>query len=73
MAGIEIENSLNAEVYENEATENTGGILVFDLPDLILKKEEIRRFIKTTYTTITSQILLQKGILLLKFPTEQAC
>lgn len=38
VAGIEIENSLNAEVYENEATENTGGILVFDLPDLILKK-----------------------------------
>ncbi|AFK02255.1 parallel beta-helix repeat-containing protein [Emticicia oligotrophica DSM 17448] len=38
VAGIEIENSLNAEVYENEATENTGGILVFDLPDLVLKK-----------------------------------
>lgn len=38
VAGIEIENSINAEVYENEATENTGGILVFDLPDLILKK-----------------------------------
>lgn len=38
VAGIEIENSINAEVYDNEATENTGGILVFDLPDLILKK-----------------------------------
>lgn len=38
VAGIEIENSLNADVYENEATENTGGILVFDLPDLVLKK-----------------------------------
>lgn len=38
VAGIEIENSINAEVYENEAAENTGGILVFDLPDLILKK-----------------------------------
>ncbi len=38
VAGIEIENSINAEVYENEATENTGGVLVFDLPDLILKK-----------------------------------
>jgi parallel beta-helix repeat protein len=38
VAGIEIENSINAEVYENESTENTGGILVFDLPDLILKK-----------------------------------
>lgn len=38
VAGIEIENSLNAEVYDNESTENTGGILVFDLPDLVLKK-----------------------------------
>lgn len=38
VAGIEIENSLSAEVFDNEATENTGGILVFDLPDLVLKK-----------------------------------
>jgi parallel beta-helix repeat protein len=38
VAGIEIENSLNAEVYHNEAYNNTGGILVFDLPDLKLKK-----------------------------------
>jgi len=38
VAGIEIENSLNAEVYNNEAYNNTGGILVFDLPDLKLKK-----------------------------------
>jgi len=38
VAGIEIENSLRAEVYNNEAVENTGGILVFDLPDLIQKK-----------------------------------
>lgn len=38
VAGIEIENSLRAEVYENEAWENTGGILVFDLPDLVQKR-----------------------------------
>lgn len=34
VAGIEIENSVNADVYENVATNNTGGILVFSLPDL---------------------------------------
>ena len=34
VAGIEIENSTFADVYENTATMNTGGILVFDLPDL---------------------------------------
>lgn len=38
VAGIEIENSLHAEVYQNEAYENTGGILVFDLPDLVQKR-----------------------------------
>ncbi len=32
VAGIEIENSKFADVYENETTRNTGGILVFDLP-----------------------------------------
>lgn len=38
VAGIEIENSQMADVYDNESTENTGGILVFDLPDLVQKK-----------------------------------
>ena len=38
VAGIEIENSTMADVYECEAIENTGGILVFDLPDLPKKK-----------------------------------
>jgi parallel beta-helix repeat protein len=34
VAGIEIENSTYADVYDNVATNNTGGILVFDLPGL---------------------------------------
>lgn len=34
VAGIEIENSYYADVHDNLAIENTGGILVFDLPDL---------------------------------------
>lgn len=34
VAGIEIENSIGADVYGNRAEYNTGGILVFDLPDL---------------------------------------
>lgn len=38
VAGIEIENSMYADVHDNEATNNTGGILVFDLPDLPVKK-----------------------------------
>jgi len=38
VAGIEIENCYEAEVFDCEATNNTGGILVFDLPDLPQQK-----------------------------------
>ena len=34
VAGIEIENSRRADVHGNLATHNTGGILIFDLPNL---------------------------------------
>ncbi len=34
VAGIEIENTFDADVYENVATDNTGGILVFNMPNL---------------------------------------
>ena len=34
VAGIEIENTVGADVYGNLATNNTGGVLVFNMPDL---------------------------------------
>ena len=34
VAGIEIENCNNADVYGNVATNNTGGILIFNMPNL---------------------------------------
>lgn len=34
VAGIEIENSVNADVYDNTTTKNTGGILIFNMPNL---------------------------------------
>jgi parallel beta-helix repeat protein len=34
VAGIEIENSFGADVHDNVATNNTGGVLVFNLPGL---------------------------------------
>jgi len=37
VAGIEIENCIDADVYDNVATNNAGGLLVFDLPGLIVK------------------------------------
>jgi parallel beta-helix repeat protein len=38
VAGIEIENTTNAWVWKNQALYNTGGILIFDLPDLLKKR-----------------------------------
>jgi parallel beta-helix repeat protein len=38
VAGIEIENSTDAEVVGNHAHDNTGGVLVFNLPGLPMKE-----------------------------------
>lgn len=37
VCGIEIENCINSDVYENYSHDNTGGIVVYDLPGLPLK------------------------------------
>ncbi|MES5814321.1 parallel beta-helix domain-containing protein [Pseudoxanthomonas sp. Soil82] len=44
VAGIEIENTINADVYGNVATNNTGGILVFNMPALKQPGGNIRVF-----------------------------
>ena len=44
VAGIEIENTTNADVFDNEAFDNTGGILVFDLPGLTKTGNSVRIF-----------------------------
>jgi len=47
VAGIEIENTVNADVYGNTAINNTGGILVFDMPDLPQSGHSTRVFRNT--------------------------
>jgi parallel beta-helix repeat protein len=48
VAGIEIENSKFVDVFENIAENNTGGILVFDLPNLpVMGGQHIRVFKNT--------------------------
>lgn len=44
VAGIEIENTIGADVYGNLATNNTGGILVFNMPDLPQEGHSTRVF-----------------------------
>ncbi|HUH74607.1 MAG TPA: parallel beta-helix domain-containing protein [Chitinophagales bacterium] len=42
VAGCEIENTTNAEVFDNEFYGNTGGLLIFDLPGLSKKGGKIK-------------------------------
>jgi parallel beta-helix repeat protein len=44
VAGIEIENTIDADVFDNVAENNTGGILVFNLPGLSQRGERTRVF-----------------------------
>lgn len=57
VAGIEIENSTNADVYMNKAFDNSGGILIFDLPGLVQASgNNIRIFDNDTYENNTSNV-----------------
>ena len=47
VAGIEIENTVGADVYGNTTVNNTGGILVFNMPDLPMEGHSTRVFQNT--------------------------
>lgn len=53
VAGIEIENTVNADVYNNVATNNTGGILVFNMPNLPQVGGAVRVFENEVYANNT--------------------
>lgn len=44
VAGCEIENTQDAEVYNNEFYNNTGGFLIFDLPNLSQRGGNVRAY-----------------------------
>jgi len=49
VAGIEIENTIDADIYDNVATGNTGGILVFNMPALQQDGRRTRVFNNEVY------------------------
>ncbi|WP_339334389.1 parallel beta-helix domain-containing protein [uncultured Maricaulis sp.] len=53
VAGIEIENCIGADVYGNTATNNTGGILVFNMPNLPQPGYHTRVFDNDVYANNT--------------------
>lgn len=68
VAGIEIENTLHADVYENTAENNTGGILVFDLPGLQLKNGGDVRVFKNKITNNNTNNFAPKGAMVGEVP-----
>jgi len=68
VAGIEIENSVNADVYENTATDNTGGILVFSLPDLPKKDGRVCRVFNNTVVENNHDNFAPKGNIVATVP-----
>ena len=68
VAGIEIENSIDADVYNNVATNNTGGILVFDMPNLTQAGHHTRVFNNQVINNNTKNFA-PKGNIVGKVPT----
>jgi parallel beta-helix repeat protein len=69
VAGIEIENSYNADVHDNLATKNTGGILVFDLPNLLQKGGRNVRIFENVVVDNMTPNFAPKGNIVANVPT----
>lgn len=72
VAGIEIENSTFADVYDNVATNNTGGILVFDLPNLPVQGGRNTRVFNNQISNNNVQNLRPRATSLAKYLRAQA-
>jgi len=68
VAGIEIENCTRADVYENLATDNAGGILVFTMPDLPRKDGRHCRVYKNTVQANNHENFAPKGNIVATVP-----
>jgi parallel beta-helix repeat protein len=69
VAGIEIENSTHADVYGNTVTNNTGGILVFNLPGLPVKDGRKTRVYKNHIFENNTDNFAPKGNMVATVPT----
>jgi parallel beta-helix repeat protein len=69
VAGIEIENSSNADVYDNVATHNAGGILVFDLPNLKVMGGHSTRVFRNQIVENDTQNFAPPGNIVANVPT----
>jgi parallel beta-helix repeat protein len=68
VAGIEIENCTKADVYENLATDNSGGILVFTMPDLPTKDGRVCRVFNNKVLANNHENFAPKGNIVASVP-----
>jgi parallel beta-helix repeat protein len=61
VAGIEIENTVDADVFDNVATNNTGGILVFNMPNLSQEGARTRVFQNQVFGNNTENFAIPGG------------
>ncbi|QDT64901.1 parallel beta-helix domain-containing protein [Calycomorphotria hydatis] len=69
VAGIEIENTINADVYDNVAENNTGGLLVFDLPGLQQKNGGNVRLFRNKVINNNTENFAPKGAMVAEVPS----
>ena len=68
-AGIEIENCIGADVYDNISKNNTGGILVFSLPGLTIKNGADCRVFNNTITANNHENFAKEGAMVATVPS----
>ena len=68
VAGLEIENTINGEVYNNLAEHNTGGMLIFDMPDLPQANGDRIKFYNNTMVDNNGENFAPEGMVVSTIP-----
>jgi parallel beta-helix repeat protein len=69
VAGIEIENTICGEVYDNKAIQNAGGMLIFDMPDLPQAKGDKIKFYNNLMEDNNGENFAPKGMVVSTIPS----
>lgn len=68
VAGLEIENTIVGEVYDNVARFNTGGMLIFDMPDLPQANGDRIKFYNNVMEDNNGENFAPKGMVVSTIP-----
>lgn len=68
VAGLEIENTISGEVYNNVAKNNTGGMLIFDMPDLPQANGDRIKFYNNTMDSNNGENFAPEGMVVSTIP-----